>query len=62
MAKDTVVSVFRSAGSRLGDVYGAGFNLHYDSGVEGNGWLEGRTAELHGGGVLKPATEQQRQL
>ncbi|KAF9636598.1 hypothetical protein BFW01_g7494 [Lasiodiplodia theobromae] len=52
---DTVLGNFTNEDTSLANVESAGFTVTYDSGEEGNAWLNGATFDLSGGGSLTPA-------
>ncbi|MEE1224160.1 MAG: S-layer homology domain-containing protein [Clostridia bacterium] len=52
---DSYVTVFENADTTCSNIISNGFNIIYDPSAEGNKWLEGKTIELGGGGMIKPA-------
>jgi hypothetical protein len=50
----TLTNASGISGNSVTNIYGNGFNVYYNSGLSGNGWLGGQTYNLVNGGKLLP--------
>ncbi|PWY75208.1 hypothetical protein BO94DRAFT_210104 [Aspergillus sclerotioniger CBS 115572] len=57
LTNDTVVNNLMDSDTTLSNVNSAGYPLYYDSSASSNGWLNGTTKKITGGGYVKPATK-----
>ena len=55
MTDDSYISILNSEQKDCRNIGSTGYTLYYDSEEEENGWLNGRTHDLPGGGKLTPA-------
>ncbi|PYH92257.1 hypothetical protein BO71DRAFT_284160, partial [Aspergillus ellipticus CBS 707.79] len=56
---DAMLKNFTDGDGTLGNLDSGGFTLYYDAVSAANGWLNGTTRRMKGGGYVRPATEGQ---
>ncbi|MDO4492642.1 MAG: hypothetical protein Q4C53_02010 [Clostridia bacterium] len=54
LTEDSTVGALSDEDATLSNITGNGFNLYYNSELEANAWLNGKTLALSGGGYLIP--------
>ena len=54
VTEDTYVGILLNTDTSFSNMVSNGFTVYYDSSLEGNAWLDGKSYALSGGGYLVP--------